>query len=77
MNDDAPPTLAEERLQEHLLILREEPPQPGMELTKHIVRRARWQRGLREPLRAVGRLLSAAVAGIAVVAGLRSRAGKR
>lgn len=76
MSDDAPANPAEQRLQEHLLVLREEPPRPSQALTTRIVRHARWQRVVREPLRAAGRLLSAAVSGFAVVTGLRRRAGE-
>ena len=75
MSDDAPPTPAEQRLQQHLLVLREDAPQPGTELVPFVVRRARWQRAVRGSLRAVGRLLSAAFGGVALATGLRRRAG--
>ena len=77
MSDEAPPTSAEQRLQQHLLVLREDPPQPGMELVRAVVRQARWQRAVRGSLRAFGRLLSATVGGLALATGLRRGARER
>jgi hypothetical protein len=52
-------TAAERRVVEHLGALREEPPRPGRALAPRVVRTARWQRGVRAPLRAVAVLASA------------------
>jgi hypothetical protein len=78
MNGEEGSTAAERRLDEHLELLREEPPRPGRELAPvAVVRRARWQRALGEPLRAAGRLLFVAVEGLAALVGLRRRADGR
>ena len=47
-------TVAERRLSEHLDLLRASPPIAAPELISRIVRRARWQRTLRDPLVFVG-----------------------
>jgi hypothetical protein len=52
---------AERRVVEYVETLGEDVPQPGHALAPRIVRTARWQRGLRAPLHAVG-VLAAAVA---------------
>jgi len=66
---EEPLTPAQERVQEHLGVLREDPPQPGRELVPSTVSRARWQRALRTPLQALGHLLSAMVDGVSLIAG--------
>ncbi len=50
---------AEERLSEHLAVLRSDPPRSEQALVPRVVRAARWQAALRGPLLAVGRLASA------------------
>jgi hypothetical protein len=50
---------AEGRLSEHLELLRASPPAAGPELIARIVRRARWQRAIRDPLVLVGAVASA------------------
>ena len=47
-------TVAERRLSEHLELLRSGPPIAAPELITGIVRRARWQRTIRDPLVFVG-----------------------
>ncbi len=74
---EEPISPAHERVQGYLGLLREEPPQPGRELVPATVRRARWQRALRTPLRALGNLLSAMAGGVALIAGSRRRSETR
>jgi hypothetical protein len=54
MSDDENPadelTAAERRLSEHLELLRASPPTSAPELITRIVRCARWQRTIRDPL---------------------------
>jgi hypothetical protein len=47
-------TAAERRLSEYLEVLRASPPTAAPELISRIVRRARWQHSIREPLVFVG-----------------------
>ena len=63
----------ERGLAEHLALLRAEPPRPGSGLAARIVRRARWQRALRSPLRTVGMLAGALADGVRLLTGARTR----
>ena len=47
-------TPAELRLSEHLALLRASPPTAAPELIRRIMRRARWQAAIRDPLVLVG-----------------------
>jgi hypothetical protein len=69
MNDEPATGPAEQRLGEHLELLRTSPPAPGAALVPRVVRRARWQGYLQEPLRVVGML------GVAFAQGLASLLG--
>ena len=55
---------AERRLAEHLELLRAHRPQPGVDLTRRVVRTARWQRAARAPLRVVGMIAGSLLDGI-------------
>lgn len=50
--DDLTP--AELGLDRHLALLREEPPPSGSALVSRVIRTARWQEAIREPLGLVG-----------------------
>lgn len=54
--DDSP---AERRLNEHLELLRADPPEGSAALVAHIMRTAQWQRAIRRPLLAIGALTAA------------------
>ena len=75
MNAEPPEerSAADERLDQHFDLLRADTPQGSTELTRRVVQRARWQRALRAPLRAVASLLGAAFHGVAGLAGMRGR----
>lgn len=60
---------AERELEKYLESLREDDLQPDPNLLPHIVRRARWQRAIRAPLRAVGSIVGALTDGVAVLLG--------
>lgn len=60
---------AERRLVEHLEIVRASPSRGELALRRPVVRRARWQRSLREPLQLIGRLATALVGGLAGLLG--------
>jgi hypothetical protein len=62
---------AERRLVEHLEIVKASPPPGGQALARRVVRRARWQRALREPLQVIGTIAAAVVDGLAGLLGLR------
>lgn len=47
---------AEQRLSEHLQLLQADPPQGSPQIVALVVRRARWQRMLRQPLLAIAAL---------------------
>lgn len=64
---------AEGRVAEYLGELREDPPAADGELTRSIVRRARWQQAVRTPVKAVGVLGAAVGDGLALVFGLRRK----
>jgi hypothetical protein len=63
---DEPPTAAEARLVEHLAALRGGAV-PAPELVHDLVRRARWQRAVRQPLHAAGLLLAALGEGVGIL----------
>ncbi len=60
---------AEERLSEYLELLRADPPVPGPDLIAGIVRRARWQAAVRDPLVLVGTVASALGEGVRLLFG--------
>jgi len=62
---------AERRLAEHLEIVRPLPPSTGGSLARRVVRRARHQRALREPLRLIGSIAAAVVEGIGGLLGVQ------
>ncbi len=63
------PNPAASKLEEHLKALREEPPRSGPQLVPHVLRRARWQRAIRAPLRAAATLVVAVADGVTVLLG--------
>ncbi len=62
-------TPAERRLSEHLELLRANPPATGPELMARILRSARWQFAIRDPLIFVGAVSAAMVEGLSLLAG--------
>ena len=62
---------AERRLVEHLEIVRASPPRGDRSLVRRVVRRARWQRALREPLEVIGTIAAAVLDGVAGLIGVR------
>jgi hypothetical protein len=60
---------AERRLNEHLELLRSDPPQGPSLMVVHIVRTARWQRSIRRPLLAIGALAVAIGDGVRLLLG--------
>ena len=74
--NDGDPTAAERRLGEHLQLLRHAAPDPDRALVPRIVRTARWQRIIREPVRVAGMIAGAALDGLlALVSPGRRRDG--
>ncbi len=69
MNDEFEAGPAERRLDEHLALLRDSPPEPGTALVPRVVRTARWQGMLRAPLRVVAMIGAAFLQGITTLAG--------
>jgi hypothetical protein len=71
MNAGDPPadelTPAERRLTEHLELLRASPPTGGPQLVPRVIRGARWQRAVREPMVLVGMVASAVADGLALL----------
>jgi hypothetical protein len=63
-------TAAEQGLVHHLAIVKAAPPS-GTSLVHRVVRSARLQRALREPLRAVGVMARAVVEGLSGLLGVR------
>lgn len=61
---------AERRLVQHLEIVKTAPP-AEVSLTQRVVRSARFQRALREPLRVVGAIAMAVVDGLGGLLGVR------
>lgn len=64
---------AERRLVEHLEIVKASPPPAGGSLVRRVVRSARVQRALREPLRLVSTIAGTVVDGLAGLLGIRRR----
>jgi hypothetical protein len=62
-------TAAERRLYEHLELLRSGAPTAGPELIPRIVRRARWQQTIRDPLIFVGAVALAINEGLSLLSG--------
>jgi hypothetical protein len=60
---------ATQRLEVYLKSLRDDPPRPGADLAPAIVRRARWQRTIRAPLRAAATLVAALADGVTILVG--------
>jgi hypothetical protein len=73
VNDAPRPSEADRRLDQHLELLRSEPPEPGTALVPRVVRTARLQRMLRTPIQAVIALASTVAGGVAALLGARSR----
>lgn len=71
--EDLTPT--ERRLSEHLGLLRSSPPAAAPDLIARIVRRARWQMAIRDPLLFVGAVAAAFADGLSLLSGpvLRDR----
>ena len=66
-------SLAEDRLQEHLAVVRDDPPEPSTALTVRVVRAARWQRVVRGPLVLAAQLAAAVADGVSLLLGRRPR----
>jgi hypothetical protein len=66
---------AEARLAEHLALVRATPPAGDVALVRRVVRAARVQRALREPLRLMGSIAAAAVDGLRGLFGVRRGGG--
>jgi hypothetical protein len=64
---------AEERLDEHLGLLRREEAEADASLTDRIVSTARWQRALRGPVAAIASVVGAVVDGLTSLVGGRKR----
>jgi hypothetical protein len=62
---------AERRVREFLRSLATDAPSPGTTLAPLVVRRARWQRAVRAPLRAAGGLAAALADGVRMALGAR------
>jgi hypothetical protein len=74
MSADEPRSPADQRLDEHLALLRTDGPAGDRALAARIARAARWQGAVRTPLRAAASLLGAVAHGLAVLVGARGRA---
>lgn len=76
MADATPPedlSPAERRLQEHLTLLRAEPPRPSAALVPRVIRTARWQRVVRPPARVASIIAMGVVEGVGALLGLQRR----
>ena len=73
MNDEPEAGPAERRLDEHLVLLRDSPPEPGTALHPSVMRTARWRGILRAPLRVVAMIGAAVLQGVTTLAGGGSR----
>jgi hypothetical protein len=62
----------ERRLNEHLELLRTDPPRGSALMVTHIVRTARWQRAVRRPLLAFAALAAAIGEGVRLLLGSRA-----
>ncbi len=60
---------AEQRLSEHLALLRDSPPMPAADMIDRIVRSARWQAAIRDPLVLAGAVAAALGDGIRMLLG--------
>jgi hypothetical protein len=67
-------TPAERRLSEHLELLRASPPIVAPGLVPRVLRGARWQRAIRDPLVLAGAVAAAAAEGLSVL--LKPPAGR-
>lgn len=74
-NGDEDLTPAERRLAEHLELLRSSPPTAAPDLIAGILRTARWQIAIRDPLIFLGTVSAAIAEGLTLLTG--SRAGER
>jgi hypothetical protein len=63
--DDLTP--AERRLTQYLELLRASPPTGGPQLVTKVIRGARWQRAVREPLVLVGMVATAVLDGLGLL----------
>jgi len=68
-------TASERRLDEHLALLRNDPPRPGAALVRRVMRTAHWQRAVRGPLHAVTIVAGGVIDGLALLLGARRRRG--
>lgn len=73
MNGEPGASPAENRLAEHLELLRVDQPSQGDSLARRILRRARWQRAVRTPAVVTARLLGAMVSAAGGLLGGRAR----
>ena len=64
---------ASRKLGTYLESLRADQPRPDAGLVPGVVRKARWQRAVRAPLRAVGTLVGALADGLVVILGAGER----
>jgi hypothetical protein len=67
---------AERRVSEYLRGLAVDAPRAGTELAATVVRKARWQKAVRTPLRAAGGLAAALVDGVKMALGAQRGAGR-
>ena len=68
-NHDDDLTVAERRLSEHLELLRASPPTAAPELIARIIRRARWQEPVRDPMVFVGVVVAAVGEALVLLSG--------
>lgn len=73
IDPEDPASPAQARLRELLAPLREDAPAPSVELVPRVIRAARWQRGVRGVLAAVGTLAGAVGDGLRALLGPRGR----
>jgi hypothetical protein len=71
-----PSSPAQERLDEHLELLRAEDPGPGRSLAPRIVRTARWQRALRAPVQVAAAVVGAVIDALSGLMGGRRRGAR-
>jgi hypothetical protein len=64
---------AERSLDEHLQLLRSDPPAAPGTLVSRVVRTARWQRAIRRPLMTAGAIAGAITDGVRLLFGSRGR----
>jgi hypothetical protein len=75
MTDDGGPATspAQQRLDEHLELLRQDEPRGHEELVHHIVQRARWQRALRAPVQLAASIVASVSDALRSLLGAESR----